>query len=567
MQLKKSLRVTIAVLLGAGVSASAFALTPGSGTWVKESATYGTPNLQDAYLYVPKNPAPQVLGGKRALMLSLHGCGQTASTSVIDKRFNWEETAEKYGMVVVAPTVPTGTSSTRAASGCWDWFGTAHNRTTRDVVPLIKLIDAVKARTNLDIDPNQIYVSGLSAGAGETHVLGCSFPDYFAGVAPNASPSLGSAAGDISVPPKRTPQQVADMCRAINGNQFNAHLDTQIFATVYGDKDYLVLPAHNEVNRDGMKIAYDATVSAGTASVDGGGTASLFKDSRGRLRISSMVVAGMSHAWPSGPGAAPYIAWVDSTRVNYPAYVTQFFFENNLRVNKWKITCSVNVPNASSATVSASATAAAGATVASYRVALQGKTAINDNAAGSGTSLNKSYNLGNGIYAGTVTAVDSKGVESEACQLSSFQVGQLDPLYPPSDIQATGISSSSIKLNWSAVSSATAYDVRRNGGAPVRVTATQYTDTGLAPDTSYSYTVTSVNDNMTSGQSGQIIGKTQPVTYTEKVTATVTGHYSAGRINVNQYLQLGAKYGYNASLTLYKCEGVWTNSSSCGPLQ
>jgi fibronectin type 3 domain-containing protein len=181
--------------------------------------------------------------------------------------------------------------------------------------------------------------------------------------------------------------------------------------------------------------------------------------------------------------------------------------------------------------------------------------------------MNKTYNLGNGIYNGTVTAVDSRGVESEACQLPSFQVGQLDPLYPPSDIQATGISSSAIKLTWSAVSSATAYDVRRNGGAPVRVTTTQFTDTGLAANQTYTYTVTSVNDSMTSAPSGQIIGKTQPVTYTETVTATVTSHYAAGRLNVNQYLQLGAKYGYNTSITLYKCEGVWTNSSSCGPLQ
>ncbi len=454
MQKRNSLRVMAALLLSVGVSASALALTPGSGTWVKETATYGTPTLKDAYVYVPKSTAPQVLGGKRALMLSLHGCGMTAPTSVIDKRFNWEETAEKYGMVVVAPTVPSGTSSTRVAGGCWDWFGTAHSRTSRDAVPLLKLIDAIKARSNLDIDPSQIYVSGLSSGAGETHVLGCSFPDVFAGVAPNAAPTLGAEAGDISVAPKRSAQQVADTCRAINGNQFNAWLDTQIYAGVYGDKDYLVLPAHNVRNVDGMKIVYGAATSAGTQSVTGGGTASLWKDGQGRLRISSMVVAGMGHAWPAGPGAAPYTAWVDTTRVNFPAYVTQFFFENNLRVNKWKIACSMTSPNATSATVTASATPAAGATVARYKVALQGKTPVLDNAAGSGPSMSKTYTLGNGPYTGTVTAVDSRGIESEACELPAVQVGALDPLYPPTNIQATGISSSAIKLTWTAAAGA-----------------------------------------------------------------------------------------------------------------
>lgn len=566
MQSRLFPRFIMTLMLSAGMAAPALALTPGSGTWVKETATYGTPDLKDAYVYVPKNTAPQVLGGKRALMLSLHGCGMTASTSVIDKRFNWETTAEKYGMVVIAPTVPAGTSSTRVAGGCFDWFGTNHNRSTRDVVPLIKLIDAVKARTHLDIDPNQIYVSGLSAGAGEAHVLGCSFPEYFAGVAPNASPTLGAEAGDISVAPKRSAQQVADTCRAINGNQFNAWLDTQIFSTVYGDKDYLVLPAHNVRNRDGMKIVYGATTAAGTQAVEGGGTADLWKDSKGKLRISSMVVAGMSHAWPAGPSGAQTTAWVDFTRVNYPAYVTQFFFENNLRVNKWKIACSVAVPNATSATVSASATAAAGATVASYRVALAGKTAVNDTAAGSGASLKKTYTLGNGIYAGSVTAVDSKGVESEACQLPSFQVGELDPFYAPTNIKATGISSSAIKLTWTAAAGATAYEVKR-GTVTLRVSGTEATDTGLEADKTYTYTVTSIGAAGPSAPSAQVTGKTLAVTFTEKVTATVTGHYAARRINVNQYLQLGAKYGYNASMTLYKCEGVWTNSSSCGPLQ
>ena len=60
--------IPAAMLLAASLSAQA--LTPGSGTWVKETATYGTPNLQDAYVYVPSNANPAVLNGKRALMLT-----------------------------------------------------------------------------------------------------------------------------------------------------------------------------------------------------------------------------------------------------------------------------------------------------------------------------------------------------------------------------------------------------------------------------------------------------------------------------------------------------------------
>ncbi|HRE17853.1 MAG TPA: hypothetical protein PLW86_12450, partial [Rhodocyclaceae bacterium] len=78
----------IASALFLALSSSAFALTAGSGTWVQETATYGTPNLQNAYVYVPKNANPAVKDGKRALMLTLHGCGQTAPGNVTGTKFN-----------------------------------------------------------------------------------------------------------------------------------------------------------------------------------------------------------------------------------------------------------------------------------------------------------------------------------------------------------------------------------------------------------------------------------------------------------------------------------------------
>ncbi|MGZ3158454.1 MAG: hypothetical protein ACXU7D_05850, partial [Burkholderiaceae bacterium] len=59
---------------------------------------------------------------------------------------------------------------------------------------------------------------------------------------------------------------------------------------------------------------------------------------------------------------------------------------------------------------------------------------------------------------------------------------------------------------------------------------------------------------------------TTTLVYSQAVTATVTNHYIAGRLNVTQYNQMGAKYGYNANITLYKCGTTWTNSSTCGPL-
>ncbi|MGE5385372.1 MAG: PHB depolymerase family esterase [Betaproteobacteria bacterium] len=314
------------------VSLSAQALTPGSGTWVKETATYGSPNLQDAYVYVPKNTAPAVLNGKRALMLTLHGCAQTASGNVINSKFNWETSAEQYGMVVVAPTVPAGTSSTRTVSGCWDWFGSNHVRTNRDMVPLKALLDSVKSRANLDIDPNQIYVTGLSSGGGETMIAGCMLPDYFAGVGVNAGPALGSASGDISMDPTVTASQVASYCKAANGNNYNSYFGTQIWNTVYGTSDYLVKPSHNVRNGEGMRQVYGTTSTASSFTVSGGGSGTLYKDGNGKERVTLIAVSGMSHAWPAGSGGSGGGTYVDYTHINYPVWVSNWFFTNNLRV-------------------------------------------------------------------------------------------------------------------------------------------------------------------------------------------------------------------------------------------
>lgn len=353
------LQKTVVASLCFGISTCALALTPGSGTWVQESATYGTPNLQNAYVYVPSNASPAVKNGKRALMVTLHGCGQTAQGNVTGTKFNWQTIAEQKGMVVVAPTVPSGTSSTRTSSGCWDWFGASHNRISRDAVPLKKLIDAVKARANLDIDPNQIYITGLSSGAGETHVMGCSFPDYFAGVGVNAGPALGSTATSIFSDPTRTAANVRDTCKAINGNNatYNALYATQIFNTVYGSTDAIVKPSHNVRNAEGMRLLYGTTSTASTFTVSGGGSGTQWSDSNGKKRVSQISVSGMGHAWPAGSGGSGGGTYVSYTHINYPVWVTNWFFDNNLRVGGGGgTTTTTTAPGATTTTTTATTT-------------------------------------------------------------------------------------------------------------------------------------------------------------------------------------------------------------------
>jgi glucosylceramidase len=66
------------------------------------------------------------------------------------------------------------------------------------------------------------------------------------------------------------------------------------------------------------------------------------------------------------------------------------------------------------------------------------------------------------------------------------------PPSAPAGLTASGTTSSSTTLNWTASTDnvgVAGYDVYRNGTQVATTTATSYTDTGLSPSTSYSYTV------------------------------------------------------------------------------
>jgi hypothetical protein len=138
----------------------------------------------------------------------------------------------------------------------------------------------------------------------------------------------------------------------------------------------------------------------------------------------------------------------------------------------------------------------------------------------------------------------------------------------PTNVAITGTTSDSITVGWSASAGATSYKVYRDDGKVQSTAASSFTDAGLAPATTHSYSVSAVGAAGESARSAAVTATTaSTVPYSQKVTATVLAHYLAGRITVAQYLQLGQEYGYLANITLYLCGSTWTNSPTCGPLQ
>src|SRR3954470_18989427 len=99
-------RMLACTILMAACLAQAATAGPGAWsaqqTWAADSVNGG--NLTGYFYWPASQPT---LGGKRALVLVLHGCLQTAAGDVIDSAsdggFNWKAMADQYGALILAP--------------------------------------------------------------------------------------------------------------------------------------------------------------------------------------------------------------------------------------------------------------------------------------------------------------------------------------------------------------------------------------------------------------------------------------------------------------------------------
>jgi poly(3-hydroxybutyrate) depolymerase len=523
-------------------------------TWAADSVNGGS---LTGYFYWPASqPA---LGGKRALVLVLHGCAQSAANDVIaggsDQGFNWKAVADQYGAVILAPNA-TGNVY---GSHCWDYASTSHNRSTGHDAVLLNLVSRFVSNSAYAIDPQQVYVTGLSSGGGQTMALGCLAPDIFAGVGINAGPPPGTTTGQIGfVPSGYTAATATANCRKLAGSN-SASFATQVASVIWGANDYTVAQAYGPMDAAAMRGVYGGSFTKGAAvTVPTGGSNTGYTDSNGKLRTSEIAVTGMGHAWPAGPGGQNG-NYVDASKVNYPAFVMDFWFNNNLRVS----TVPAPVMTACQATVSGNtatitgAASDAGGTVTSYRVVLNGATPVNDPAAGSGAGFSIGYALANGYYTGSVTASDSvTGKTSAACTLAQFLVGPVPAVQPPANLAVTASTASSIALAWTAASGATGYQVYRNGSKVTAspVAASSYSSTGLAASTSYSFQVASVNSaGSESALSAPVTGTTSAGFVCTASTASNYAHVQAGRARDSggYALALGSNQNMGLNNTFY----------------
>ncbi|HRO95221.1 PHB depolymerase family esterase, partial [Citricoccus sp.] len=281
--------------------------TTPTGTWTTETIAGMSVNL-----YVPET-APAHPDG-RALMVTLHGCVQKAAD--LRNGGNWAATADEYGMVVAVPAAPNG----GVLLGCWDYYDAQHSRTSpaRHDDNLLGLVSALTSRTGVGVDADQVYLTGLSSGGGQSMVMGCLAPDVFAGIGINAGPTVGTTSGQISSV-ATSKAQGTSTCRAFADTAASS-FGTQLTSVVYGSNDSVVAPGYNPLNAEIMAGLYGATSTSSfsLAGLDGAntaGTGTLYSDADGP-RVSLVQNTGLGHNWPAGGG--PGGSYISTQSIDYP---------------------------------------------------------------------------------------------------------------------------------------------------------------------------------------------------------------------------------------------------------
>lgn len=131
---------------------------------------FGTdPGALQAHTYIP-----ETFSENGPLVVVLHGSGQSAES--YDSGSGWSELADECGVALLFP----GQRRSNNAVSSFNWFKPSDNH-RGDGEPLsIRQMIACVSDAHM-IDPNRIFITGLSSGRAMTSVMLATYPEVFAG--------------------------------------------------------------------------------------------------------------------------------------------------------------------------------------------------------------------------------------------------------------------------------------------------------------------------------------------------------------------------------------------------
>lgn len=239
-------------------------------------------------LYIPSG----YQGQKVPLIVMLHGCTQSPDDFAAGTRMN--RAAEAQTFLVAYP----GQTRKANAQKCWNWFNTSEQRRDGGEPSLIAGITR-QIMTEFSVDPQRVYVAGMSAGGAAAAVMGHTYPELYAAIGVHSGLACGAA---------------RDMQSALTamqrGGEGVPRRDRRVVPTIvfHGERDGVVNPvnggavAEQAVNGTSLR----RRVENGHVPNGHAFSRTLHLDRDGKTVVEQWVVHGAGHAWFGGDPAGSY---------------------------------------------------------------------------------------------------------------------------------------------------------------------------------------------------------------------------------------------------------------------
>jgi len=276
------------------------------------------------YRYRLYKPAADVPPAPMPLVVMLHGCKQDSEDFARGTAMN--EVAAREGFLVLYPEQMRRSNS----MGCWNWFEPAHQqRGAGEPAVIAGMVRQVMAAHG--VDPDRVYVAGLSAGGAMAALMGELYPDLFAAVGVHSGLAARAAHGVTSAframrngSGARTPG-FAKTGAAVPTIVFHS-VDDKTVAARNGDTVVARQIAAHEAAGTLLRARQDA---AGTGESNGREVArTTWVDAGGQVRLEKWSLKGAPHAWSGGDATGSF---TDSAGPSASEAMVRFFLRHARR--------------------------------------------------------------------------------------------------------------------------------------------------------------------------------------------------------------------------------------------
>ena len=265
--------------------------SPGARSPLVEIDGFGTnPGALRMFAFVP-----EALPRASALVVVLHGCGQTAAG--YDFGTGWSTLAKRYGFALLMPEQQASNN----ANTCFNWFNPGDVARGRGEAASIRQMVA-RMVADHKIDPRRIYITGLSAGGAMTSVMLAVYPEVFAGGAIIAGLPFGIASnvrealGGMMQSTSRPADQLGGLVR-----KASKHKGPWPKVSVWhGSADRTVNPGNaNEIVKQWLDVHGLPSAPMSTGDVDGH-PRDVWWNADGETVVESYTITDMAHGTPLG---------------------------------------------------------------------------------------------------------------------------------------------------------------------------------------------------------------------------------------------------------------------------